>query len=471
MLVAAGQSADGHGLRRGAGERLRRRAPGRAVPHRGRRGLGATRCPTACSAPRAARSTGDERMRGDGDENGGMSGRAGTGRSSSWACSSARRRQRRLHADRHGRPLVRRRARLLREGDRLGQDHGAGGAECRARLDARGAARARRRGPGSAASWPACAIARARRWRARASPSTRFTSARAARSSPPRSSPYGDGVYAADVPLGRPGSGSSGPRDARRAGLHPAIARIWRAPVTRARAGRARREPARQPALRRDVRRLRRRLRRRPRSPRRADAARAPRLQRRAARRVRAPRRARRGARRRADATGRPSGSSARRRRWPGALIALWGVAALLEARGATAAPRGARRRSAGSCDGALRASRARPPATRAPRSASSRALAVRLALRFRGHGGGDGQRARGRGVMAVFWPGTLPVMLALGLGLAVLSAPLRRYVPAVCAVAMIAIGLLTVAGRVRPHDRPARRRRRGPGGHHHAPR
>jgi sulfite exporter TauE/SafE len=57
---------------------------------------------------------------------------------------------------------------------------------------------------------------------------------------------------------------------------------------------------------------------------------------------------------------------------------------------------------------------------------------------------------------MAVFWLGTLPVMLGLGVGLVALAGPLRRHVPAVCAVAMIVVGLLAVAGRVRPVDPPA---------------
>jgi hypothetical protein len=62
--------------------------------------------------------------------------------------------------------------------------------------------------------------------------------------------------------------------------------------------------------------------------------------------------------------------------------------------------------------------------------------------------------------------------MLSVGLGLAVLSAPLRHYLPTACAVAMIVVGLFSVAGRVRPHDPPAAARDiTGVGGHHHAPR
>lgn len=61
----------------------------------------------------------------------------------------------------------------------------------------------------------------------------------------------------------------------------------------------------------------------------------------------------------------------------------------------------------------------------------------------------GTGGAPTGALVMAAFWAGTMPVMLSLGLGLAVLAAPLRRHLPAACAVAMIVVGLLAVAGRV----------------------
>ncbi len=43
--------------------------------------------------------------------------------------------------------------------------------------------------------------------------------------------------------------------------------------------------------------------------------------------------------------------------------------------------------------------------------------------------------------------------MVGLGLGLAALAGPFRRHVPAACAVAMIVVGLLAVAGRMRPGE------------------
>jgi sulfite exporter TauE/SafE len=64
---------------------------------------------------------------------------------------------------------------------------------------------------------------------------------------------------------------------------------------------------------------------------------------------------------------------------------------------------------------------------------------------------GGTGSPARGMLVMAVFWAGTLPVMATLGLGLQRLAGPLRRSLPLVTASVVVAIGLLTIAGRLRP--------------------
>ena len=61
----------------------------------------------------------------------------------------------------------------------------------------------------------------------------------------------------------------------------------------------------------------------------------------------------------------------------------------------------------------------------------------------------GTGTAAAGAATMAVFWLGTLPAMVSLGLGVRALAGPLRRHVPAACAVALILVGLFGVAGRL----------------------
>jgi sulfite exporter TauE/SafE len=53
--------------------------------------------------------------------------------------------------------------------------------------------------------------------------------------------------------------------------------------------------------------------------------------------------------------------------------------------------------------------------------------------------------------VMLVFWAGTLPAMLAMGYGVQRLAGPLRRRLPLVSAVVVVAIGLLSMLGRLQP--------------------
>lgn len=53
--------------------------------------------------------------------------------------------------------------------------------------------------------------------------------------------------------------------------------------------------------------------------------------------------------------------------------------------------------------------------------------------------------------VMLVFWAGTVPAMLAMGYGVQRLAGPLRRRLPLVSAVAMVAIGILSMLGRLQP--------------------
>jgi hypothetical protein len=61
---------------------------------------------------------------------------------------------------------------------------------------------------------------------------------------------------------------------------------------------------------------------------------------------------------------------------------------------------------------------------------------------------GGTGNALSGAIVMAVFWAGTLPVMLAFGEAVSRLAGPLRRHVPAACALVLVILGLWTVASR-----------------------
>jgi uncharacterized protein len=60
----------------------------------------------------------------------------------------------------------------------------------------------------------------------------------------------------------------------------------------------------------------------------------------------------------------------------------------------------------------------------------------------------GTGSPILGGLTMAVFWTGTLPVMISLGVGLRELTGPVRRFVPLVSSLVVVVIGVATVFGR-----------------------
>ncbi len=61
----------------------------------------------------------------------------------------------------------------------------------------------------------------------------------------------------------------------------------------------------------------------------------------------------------------------------------------------------------------------------------------------------GTGGAISGSATMAVFWAGTVPAMFAMGVGLHVVSARMRRFVPKLTAAALICVGALTISGRL----------------------
>jgi len=60
----------------------------------------------------------------------------------------------------------------------------------------------------------------------------------------------------------------------------------------------------------------------------------------------------------------------------------------------------------------------------------------------------GTGSALTGAAVMTAFWAGTVPALLAVGFGTQLVSAPLRRHVPALTAVLLVALGLVAILGR-----------------------
>ena len=62
---------------------------------------------------------------------------------------------------------------------------------------------------------------------------------------------------------------------------------------------------------------------------------------------------------------------------------------------------------------------------------------------------GSTGSMFGGIAVMAVFWIGTVPTLLAVGAGGARLLGPFARRLPVASAVAVLALGLLSIAGKL----------------------
>jgi sulfite exporter TauE/SafE len=60
----------------------------------------------------------------------------------------------------------------------------------------------------------------------------------------------------------------------------------------------------------------------------------------------------------------------------------------------------------------------------------------------------GTGHPVTGAAVMVAFWIGTVPALVAIGLGFQLVGAPLRRHVPAVTAILVVALGILALVGR-----------------------
>jgi uncharacterized protein len=64
---------------------------------------------------------------------------------------------------------------------------------------------------------------------------------------------------------------------------------------------------------------------------------------------------------------------------------------------------------------------------------------------------GGTGNAIAGAVVMLVFWAGTVPMLLGVGLGVQRIGRPIARHLPVASAVLVLVLGALSIAGRLRP--------------------
>ena len=133
-----------------------------------------------------------------------------------------------------------------------------------------------------------------------------------------------------------------------------------------------------------------------------------------------------------------------------GATMILWGLAVLLQLRGV-------RLFRHGSGSGRMATLFRRGFSLVSTKPPVVRALVVGLLSGFLPCGwlwafvvtaAGTGSALKGAVVMTAFWAGTVPALLAVGFGAQLVSAPLRRHIPAVTALILVALGLYAIIGR-----------------------
>ena len=130
-----------------------------------------------------------------------------------------------------------------------------------------------------------------------------------------------------------------------------------------------------------------------------------------------------------------------------GAIMIGWGVLALLRLRGVRVLPAWAG--SSAWLQRAFRVVADAPPVMRAGSvGLLSGLLPCGWLWAFLVAAAGTGSAAGGAAVMAAFWLGTVPALVAVGLGAQLLAAPLRRHVPAVTALLLVALGIVAIVSR-----------------------
>jgi len=133
-----------------------------------------------------------------------------------------------------------------------------------------------------------------------------------------------------------------------------------------------------------------------------------------------------------------------------GVTMILWGVFALLQIRGVRIFKHSSGKgRVAGMMRRGFSLVSAKPPVVRAGVvGLLSGFLPCGWLWAFVVTAAGTGSAIQGAAVMTAFWVGTVPALLAVGLGAQLVSAPLRRHVPAVTALLLVGLGLYAILGR-----------------------
>ena len=140
-----------------------------------------------------------------------------------------------------------------------------------------------------------------------------------------------------------------------------------------------------------------------------------------------------------------------------GTLMVAWGASTILAARGVAMPALGAPRRVQAWFATAIHRLRDRPPALRALATGLlTTLLPCGWLYTFVVTAGGTGSPWRGALVMLLFWAGTLPMMVSVGLGAQTVFGPLRRRLPVLTAATVVVMGLFLIAGRVQLGSRTA---------------
>ncbi len=131
-------------------------------------------------------------------------------------------------------------------------------------------------------------------------------------------------------------------------------------------------------------------------------------------------------------------------------LLVLWGAHALLVAGGARIAPVRPPAAWQHAMGGALRRMMDRPPVVRAAATGLlTTLLPCGWLYAFVVTAAGTGAPLHGAALMAVFWLGTLPMMLTVGVGLQRLAGPWRARLPLASAATILLLGLLSLASHL----------------------
>ncbi len=132
-----------------------------------------------------------------------------------------------------------------------------------------------------------------------------------------------------------------------------------------------------------------------------------------------------------------------------GVLLIVWGLASLAAALGVRIPLLDVPPALATRVAGAVRAVQSRPPAVRALAiGALSAALPCGWLYAFVATSAAAGSALGGATVMAAFWLGTVPMMVAVGVSAQRVLGRFRSRLPVLTASVLVILGVLTVAGR-----------------------